>query len=64
MQIFDPVGNPVAIWMGGHTNEVDATGTNLYEKEDVERLQEQRFHGKKIAGKQLAFVMLHQMAPA
>lgn len=50
--------------MRGAASKVNATAAQLDEEEHIQRLQEERLNGEKIASQNLVFIMAHQMAPA
>ena len=49
---------PLPIRIGSYPGQMDPSGSNLQEEEDIVGAQEKRFHHKKVTRQQLLFVVL------
>jgi len=62
-QLSGLLSHPEPIWICSDASQVDTTRGQFDEKEHIQGLQPDRFHGKKVASQDLFFIVCHQAAP-
>jgi hypothetical protein len=58
------LGDPASVWVGAHAGEVDSSGLDLDEEQNVVAAQERGLDREEVAGDDAGRLCLQELAPA